>query len=250
MIYIVASMDSELFGLERELEARGDSRPMGFPVERHLLGVGPKRAAKTLETILGTTKRRPEGILMLGVAGALDPGMETGDLVVSESYVLDTEEDVESIAPSGEMLELAEAAAAELRMPMSRGRSLTVNRLISERRERRELRERYEATSVNMEDHAVAAAAGAEGIPFISVRVILDTAKQRLPGYLPGLSKGRSAIFTEVLFKPWRIPTLFRLRSQMDLCDSVLARFGISYLEREGERRSHIRKQEAAEALY
>lgn len=250
MLYIVASMDSELYGLQRELEARGESRPVGFPVERHLLGVGPRRSGAALEAVLGDAKRRPEGILMLGVAGALDPGMETGGLVVAESYVLDAEEGVDNIAPDSEMMELAETAAAGLRMPVSRGRSLTVDRLISNSRERRQLRERYGTSSVNMEDHAVATAAGTAGVPFLSVRVILDTARQRLPGYLPGLSKGRSAIFTEVVLKPWRIPTLIKLRSQMDLCESVLARFGISYLEREAERRRSFREQEAAEALY
>ena len=250
MLYIVASMDSELFGLERELKARQDSRPIGFPVERHLLGVGPRRSGSFLEKVLSGARRPPEGILMLGVAGALDPGLETGDLIVAESYALDAEESADDVVPNGEMLAMAEAAAAELRMPVNQGKSLTVNRLISEGRERRQLLETYGAGSVNMEDHAVATVAKDAGVPFLSVRVILDRANQRLPGYLPGLSKGRSAIFTEVLFKPWRIPTLMRLRSQMDLCESVLARFGMSYLEREAERRRGVREKEASEAIY
>ena len=64
------------------------------------------------------------------------------------------------------MLTAAEAAAAEARMPAHRGASLTVDHLICEERERRQLREKYGASSVNMEDSAVAAAARRAAAPF------------------------------------------------------------------------------------
>jgi hypothetical protein len=101
-----------------------------------------------------------------------------------------------------------------------------------------------------MEDHAVASAAANAGVPFLSVRVVLDTAEQTLPGYLPGLSRKRNVVLTEIMLKPWRIPTLMRLKSQMDLCQTVLTRFGMSYLEREAERRRRHREKVASEAIY
>ena len=181
--------------------------------------------------------------------------METGELTLAGTYALDSGKSeaggaAESLAPDPAMLEVAEAAAAASRMPVNRGSSLTVDHLVAEGWEREQLRERYGVVSVNMEDHAVAAAAREAGAPFLSARVILDTAEQRLPGYLPGLSRNRNAVLTEVLAKPWRIPTLLRLKSQMQLCQSVLTRFGMSYLQLEAERRRSVREKASADAIY
>lgn len=251
MLYVVASMEPELANLQRELDALESPQGARVPVEFHFVGVGPRRAGAAMTEILRKAKRRPEAVLMLGVAGAVNPGMESGDLVLADTYAVDTEGDAaNNIAPDPGMLETAEAAAAELRMPVSRASSLTVDHLIVESSERQQLREKYLVGSVNMEDHAVAVAVGKAGVPFISVRVILDTAEQRLPGYLPGLSRKRNAALTEILLKPWRIPTLWKLKSQMDLCQAVLTRFGLSYLEREAERQKRHREKVASEAIY
>ena len=251
MLYVVASMEPELDNLQRELEAQGESSAVGFPMECHFVGVGPRRSGQAMVDALAQGGRRPEGVLMLGVAGAVDPEMETGEVILAESYALDSEEDsAEVILPDAGMLAMAELAAAEARMPVSRSGSLTVDHLISNGLERRQLRERYGVGSVNMEDHAVAAAARDAGVPFLSVRVILDTARQTIPGYLPGLSRSRHAMFTDVVMRPWRIPTLLRLKSQMELCQSVITRFGMSYFQLEAQRRKRARGKAESEAIY
>ena len=251
MLFVVASMEPELAGLQREVEALELPRGVGFPLEFHFVGVGPRRSGNAMTEALSRSKRKPEGVLMLGVAGAVDPGMESGEVILADSYALDTKEDTaDDISPDPDMLEIAEAVAADLRMPVRRTSSLTVDHLIVEGSERRELREKYGVGSVNMEDHAVASAARKADVPFLSVRTILDTAEQSIPGYLPGLSKGRSAVLTEIMLKPWRIPTLMRLKSQMDLCQSVLTQFGMTYFRKESERRRNIREQQAREAIY
>ena len=251
MLFVVASMEPELSGLQREVESLELPRGVGFPLEFHFLGVGPRRAGSAMTEALSRSKRKPEGVLMLGVAGAVDPGMESGEVILADSYALDTKEDTaDDISPDPDMLEIAETVAADLRMPVRRTSSLTVDHLIVEGSERRELREKYEVGSVNMEDHAVASAARKADVPFLSVRTILDTAEQSIPGYLPGLSKGRSAVLTEIMLKPWRIPTLMKLKSQMDLCQSVLTQFGMTYFRKESERRRNIREQQAREAIY
>ena len=251
LLYIVASMDEELEGLRQELEALEPSGGVGFPVELHNVGIGPRRAGAAMSAALSNARRKPQGVLMLGVAGAVEPGMETGELVLAPKYALDSDGELPAATqPDAAMLEVAEAAAAEARMPATRKDSLTVDHLIAEGWEREQLRQKYGVGSVNMEDHAVAAASAAADIPFLSVRVILDTAEQRLPGYLPGLSKSRGSIVTGVLLQPWRIPTLLRLRSQMELCQSVLGRFGMSYLKLEAERRRSAREKESSESIY
>ena len=251
MLYVVSSMEQELYGLRKEFESLESPRGVGFPVEFHTVGIGPRRSGETTASVLSKAKRQPHGVLMLGVAGAVDPGMETGQLLLAGNYAVDSKEDpVSAIAPDPEMLKLAESAAAAARMPVDRNDSLTVNHLIAEVWEREQLRQQYGVASVNMEDHAVATAVGNSGVPFLSVRVVLDTAEQQLPGFLPGLSKGRNAVITEVLIRPWRIPVLLKLKSQMDLCQAVLARFGMSYLQLEAERRRSVREKASAEAIY
>ena len=244
-------MKPELAGLQRDIDALESPRGVGFPLEFHFAGVGPRRAGATMGEVLSKARRRPEGVLMLGVAGAVNPGMETGDLILADRYALDADGgDEADISPDAGMLELAEETAAALRMPVSRSGSLTVDHLVVEGSERRELREKYDVGSVNMEDYAVASASARWGVPFLSVRVILDTAEQQIPGYLPGLSRKSNAALTEILLKPWRIPTLWKLKTQMDLCQAVLTRFGLSYLEREAERRKRQREKVASEAIY
>ena len=251
MLYIVASMEEELEGLQRGMDASGVSEGLGFPLEFHVLGVGPKRSAEAMTAAIANGNLRPQGILMLGVAGAVEPGRETGELILAEEYVLDSNAGpAEATAPDPALMQVAESAAAEVRMPVIHANSLTVDHLICERWERQQLREKYAVTTVNMEDHAVATAARKAAIPFLSARVILDTAEQRLPGYLPKLYKSRNAIIGEVLARPWRIPTLRRLKSQMELCQSVLTRFGLSYLQLEAQRRRSAKKKESTEAIY
>ena len=251
MLYIVASMEEELAGLRRDIEAVESSGGVGLPVEIHRVGIGPERAGEAMAAVLANSRRRSQGVLMLGVAGAVQLGMETGEMLLAESYMLDPAVgEAEPVVPDPEMLQMAGAASVAARMPVNRSSSLTVDHLVSEMLERQDLRDRFGVASINMEDHAVATAAREADVPFISVRVILDIAEQRLPGYLPKLSKGRNTVFSEILAKPWRIPTLVKLKGQMDLCQSVLARFAMSYLKLEAERRRSAREKAAAEAIY
>ena len=244
-------MESELYGLRDELEVVEASGGMGFSLALYDLGVGPDRARDRMASILAGGRQQPQGVLMLGVAGAVEPGMETGDLVLAPKYLPDRDGGRDgAIAPDAQMLELAENAAANERMPADRRDSLTVDHLIAEGWEREQLREKYGVASVNMEDHGVATAAAAAGVPFLSVRVILDTSGQRLPGYLPRLSRGRHSILTEVILRPWRIPAMRGLKAQMELCQSVLARFGMSYLKLEAERRRSEREKASSEIIY
>ena len=244
-------MDEELTGLRRDIEALEPSGGVGFPVEIHRVGIGPERAGKAMAEVLAKSRRRPQGVLMLGVAGAVQLGMETGEMLLAESYMLDPAVgEAAPLMPDPEMLQLAGAASIAARMPVNRSSSLTVDHLVSEGSERQAIREKFGVATINMEDHAVASAAMDAEVPFLSVRVVLDIAEQKLPGYLPKLSRGRNTVFSEILAKPWRIPTLVKLKGQMDLCQSVLARFAMSYLKLEAERRRSAREKAAAEAIY
>ena len=96
------------------------------------------------------------------------------------------------------------------------------------------LRMQYQIRSVNMEDYRAAEAAQKSGVPFLSVRVVVGTASQSLPGYLAGVPRSPYKVMPNVLLMPWRIPTMLRLKKQLQLCQAVLTNFGMSYLRATG----------------
>ena len=174
---------------------------------------------------------------MLGVAGGVDPDLETGDLLLADRYALQNgvaQGAGQALRPDIGMLKSAQQAALNLSVPVFGGGSLTVDHLVAEPKEREELRAQYQIQSVNMEDYRAAEAAQRSGVPFLSVRVVLDTASQSLPGYLPGLAKSPYKVITNVLLMPWRIPTMRGLKKQLQLCQAVLTNFGMSYLRATG----------------
>lgn len=230
-------MEQELISLRRELLDIEDATGKKPDVEFRVLGVGPDRAGATLAALLGERRSNLEGVLLIGVAGGIDPELETGDILLADRYALQNGASLgagQAITPDDRMFKSAEQAALDLSVPIFNGAALTVDHLVAEIEERVELRKQYQATSVNMEDYRVAEAAKNAGVPFLSVRVVLDTANQSLPGYLPGLAKSPYKVVTNVLMMPWRIPTMLRLKKQLQLCQAVLTNFGLSYMRTTG----------------
>jgi nucleoside phosphorylase len=236
-LIVAASMEQELIGLRRELLDIEDSTGVHPPVDFRVFGVGPERAGSTLANILQESKSKVDGVLVLGVAGGIDPQLETGDLLLADRYSLQNgaaQGAGQALKPHSGMLQSAQQAALDLSVPIFDGGSLTVDHLVAEPQEREQLRTQYQVSSVNMEDYRAAEAAQNAGIPFLSIRVVLDTSSQKLPGYLPGLAKSPYKILTNVLLQPWRIPTMLSLKKQLQLCQAVLTNFGMSYLRTTG----------------
>ena len=230
-------MEQELTGLRRELLDIETATGVHPQVEFQVLGVGPDRAGASLTALLERSRPQVDGVLVVGVAGGVEPSLETGDLLLADRYALQNgaaQGAGQAIRPDTQMLQTAQQAALDLSVPVFDGGSLTVDHLVLEPEERQELLTQYQIQSVNMEDYRAAEAAQKAGVPFLSVRVVLDTASQRLPGYLPGLAKSRYKVVTNVLLQPWRIPTMLRLKRQLQLCQAVLTNFGVSYLKATG----------------
>jgi len=230
-------MEQELIGLRREMLDIEDATGVHPSVDFRVIGVGPDRSGSNLASILQRNESNVDGVLVLGIAGGVDPELETGDLVLADRYALQNgaaQGAGQAIRPDTGMLQSAQQAALDLSVPVFDGGSLTVDHLVAEPQEREELRTQYQIFSVNMEDYRAAEAAQNAGVPFLSVRVVLDTAGQRLPGYLPGLAKSPYKVITNVLLMPWRIPTMLGLKRQLQLCQAVLTNFGMSYLRATG----------------
>jgi hypothetical protein len=174
---------------------------------------------------------------MLGVAGALSPLLNAGDLILASSYLRlsnpagsSGENHLESLAPDSRMSRLADRAAAQAGMPVDHGPSLTVDSVVRLAEEKAQLHRDFSATSVNMEDFAVASIGRRYCVPFLSARVVLDTCEQPLPAYLASLSGPVSRLALAVATKPWRITELAALSARMRRAQSVLARFAQAFV--------------------
>ena len=66
-------MEQELIGLRRELLHVEDNTGVHPQVEFHVLGVGPDKSGETLAKVLQETDTKVDGVLVLGVAGGVDP---------------------------------------------------------------------------------------------------------------------------------------------------------------------------------
>ena len=221
-----------MFGLKRVL-------PPGQDRELHVVGIGPARSGESIKQIL--TSHSEDGsrrsVLMLGVAGAVGPLLKTGDLILASAYLRLSNPDrtsgavnLESLPPDPDLSRLATCAATQAGLSVNRGVSLTVDTVVREPEEKAQLHQDFAATSVNMEDFAVATEALRFGVPFLSARVVLDTCEQSLPAYLASLSGSASRSVLSVAAKPWRIPELVALGAQMRRAQSVLTRFALAFL--------------------
>jgi adenosylhomocysteine nucleosidase len=125
-------------------------------------GPGPERARAAAEALIAAGA---EMLASFGVAGALDPRLKPGDLVVATA----------AIAEDGTRYE------AEPRGFGIRGPILTQAHPVARVAEKRRLFAATGALAVDMETAAVAAVAHRAGCSFVAVRAICDGADDALP---------------------------------------------------------------------
>jgi nucleoside phosphorylase len=206
----------------------------------HVTGIGKERARSSVKKLLDSRQWSDEdGLLLLGFAGGLDPALKSGDLVLSNRYY--RAEGVSPFAseqqnfrePDRNLYQQALEAAREASLPLSQGSSLTVDQVIATPEAKKAAQGQYQAANVNMEDYWVAEAAAEAGVPFLSVRAVLDPAGQGLPVYLMGLSEHPARAVYRTLPRPWRVGTLLRLARQAKTAQGSLARFALAFIDHE-----------------
>ena len=207
MIAIVAAMKDEVRRL-RSLD-RHTKGKVGVTVT----GVGRDKAVAATE-LLFSGSPRPSFVLSLGFSGALSDDLNTGDLVLARHlHLLDG---ASSLDVDNRYYQLAEEAIHENVLPYVRRDTLTVPKLVRTRSERERLAQAYNAQAVSMEDYWICNAAAMAGVPFLSVKAVLDTTNQELPPYVEEIMwqrerrQGMKIIFGSMAH-PLRIPTLLSL---------------------------------------
>ena len=242
-------MEHELAGLRRELRLGHPADQVSGPpipgqvedsnVELHVVGIGRKRVEANLKSLL----ERPSGkkkagvekdqLLFLGFAGAVDPELRAGHVSVPTRYYVIQEDALgDFLEPEMRMWHEAVKAVDDVSLPSTQLDSLSLDRLAGTPSTKRKFRRNFPIGVVNMEDYWIASAARIAGVPFLSVRTILDTANQSLPSYTLQMADSRTRAVLTSAALPWRIPALLRLGRQMQLAQRNLTTFALAFINR------------------
>ncbi len=135
-------------------------------------GMG-RRAGAAAAAVLG--RYRPEAVLSVGLAGALSPECEVGDLVFAERvYKADLGREgggvPDHILSDGRLLETARRAAEDCRLSSKIGGSLTVSAPVTDSHQKARLLTVAGLDVVEMESYWVGRAAQDQGLPFLAAR--------------------------------------------------------------------------------
>jgi adenosylhomocysteine nucleosidase len=201
--------------LAAEARVLGPAQPQGegFAVlaDGNLLavsGMGPNAARSAAQRLIdaGATS-----LVSWGMAGGLDPDLEAGALCVPR----------EIIAADGSRLWTARCWQESLSSSVPAGRRvgndalLTAEYALETPADKRAARQATGACAVDMESSAIAQVAEAHGVPFIAVRVIVDTARDGIPQAVAGASRAGKLRMGRLIFglmrSPLEIASLLRL---------------------------------------
>ena len=221
MLFILAPMAVEAAGIQRALRRLPDARA-GVRVT----GIGRERIAA------GVAQAAAEGataILAAGFCGALDPALRAGDLHIAGEFRANGHigdygcVPADAIPADARLTARLRAAAPDA----AAGPSVTVAG-IAQPDAKATLWQTGAGRTVNMEDYWAAQAAAGAGLPFASVRAVLDTAGQSLPDCLAADNiaggAGTLRLALGVAGHPGRAPALARLARQSRQAQQRLTR--------------------------
>jgi adenosylhomocysteine nucleosidase len=185
------------------------------PVVVFRTGIGHEAATEATRRALGCMPIRT--VVNSGCAGALCENLAVGSVVIPSSMlaVSNAAHDVDEVC-----LSRLQEAARRAGLSSNGGPILTSPTVLATSMEKRAAHERFGATAVEMEGHAVAEVARAHGTRFASARAILDTSQLDLP---PGMMQG--SVFAAALrsvVAPGALPALVSLANAVKAVQTSL----------------------------
>ena len=154
-------------------------------------------------------------LLSFGTAGGLKPDSIPGTVIVADKVIEPGGRTFATSAPWCERLRKALEDGDAIRVAPLAGSDSVAATVAA----KRALGEDGSAIGVDMESHAVAAAADGAGIPFLAVRAIADPLGRAIPNWvLSGITEEGSvdhgAVIAGLLGNPWDLPALIGLAGE------------------------------------
>ncbi len=146
-------------------------------------GIGIAQARDAARRALQTLPP-PRLVISTGVAGALDPGLAAGDLVIADRLLIESESGgyEEAARTALVTLEMARGVLGRKGITAAAGTMLTARRVLASAAAKRQAYERCRAIAVDMESAAIAIEMAQCGAPFICIRAVVDEAGDEIPG--------------------------------------------------------------------
>ncbi|MCC7519506.1 MAG: hypothetical protein IT578_10010 [Verrucomicrobiae bacterium] len=168
------------------------------PVVAMVGGVGKVNARRASAQLCDT--HGATALLSIGYAGALDPELRRGDLVLS-AYSLNGLNEAPSVGDMEREERLRGVADASHEHHVYVGPLYTADRIVARHEEKSALFSRSGCPVVDMESYAVYSEARARNLPFLGIHTITDTAEEDIPA----LEVINPFLMSE---SPWRYPRL------------------------------------------
>ncbi|MCA8998459.1 MAG: 5'-methylthioadenosine nucleosidase [Planctomycetaceae bacterium] len=193
-------------------------------------GAGMSRARQVTQGIIDAFQ--PRWILSVGLSGALVDGISSGDIVVGTGLT-----DERGEASLGVSLKFPADPARGLHA----GKLCTVDHIVREPREKRELAATTGAVAVDMESLAVAKVCRDRQTRFLAIRAISDDVNTELPREVTAIlgPKGTiraGALVGSILKRPSSVKDLWAMREQAVVAAEHLSKFLGGVIEQLDER--------------
>jgi adenosylhomocysteine nucleosidase len=234
-IAVLGALKEEIAGIKQAMNISGHVRlgktsawPGKWRKQSIVLvrsGVGRQRAEDaTLQVI---DRFRPRVLISIGYAGAVQPELNVGDLVISNNII--EEKGKGEYSPNSDWLNRAKNVSCGDGFKAILGGLLTVDNVIHDSVLKKELGGSYSVQAVEMETSAIAKVAKAKDVPLLSLRVISDRLDQELLDSSSFLG-GNGEISTlkagwYVLTHPSSLQSALSLRKQTQIATQVMTRF-------------------------
>jgi adenosylhomocysteine nucleosidase len=188
--------------------------------------VGGARSDLLAERLRTALAAGANGVISIGIGGALAPGLNVGDAVIGDAVIGD------AVIGAGERRETDSAWTARLAAALPQALVAPIwgaEAMVLDAREKARLYAAAGAAVVDMESQVVARLASEHGLPFAVLRVISDTARTDLPpavlaGMRPDGGMNLAGVLGALARRPQQLPALIRLGRDVDRAFKALAK--------------------------
>lgn len=185
-------------------------------------GIGQQRAEMATRFVL---ENYPITILVsFGFAGALVDELEAGDIVIcstlhnAQTVATEATKPISYCCDDGLLLAAMQALEGTI-VRFYQGSGVTVPQLVLDPQEKGLLGETFSALVVDMESYWIAGIATDKQIPFIAIRSISDTRREKLPPFTKMLTADGQVQWKNAIsyfaVRPQRLKALFQLYRNM-----------------------------------
>jgi len=239
-IAVAAAMERELGFLRPVLNPPSPLKPRiasgtmaGKTIYLLRTGIGPAKTVSRLAELEKTC--RPQCVISIGCAGALEPSLVIGEAVVADKLIDDSDGGkIWSATPA--LIDMVGTCCERAGVKHRTGSTVSTDSVAATPEHKEKLARIYGALAVDMESARVASWAAASNIPMLSIRTISDSAADSLPPELSGMFDRDGNIrllpaLASLAAKPSILSRMYRLQTNFTKSIDALARIMLSLLD-------------------